>query len=386
MSKATATNPARGRWVPTQYLRAQDLSDEQAYHIAMRRRHNATQHVWGIVHGLDITQVDTALFVQPGIAVDGFGREIVVAVTTELPAHQFDTFETDFLEVWLSYDRSEGSPAPVGYVGRTCDADRPASRWREGARVDLRRPTSPPIDPRHPIEVAGGVEPWKISPPDDPRVTWPVYLGRIERLHEAVEGRWYTVDPSRRPYVGVVAASVRHPSGDVALDLGATANGQAGFAVVDERPDPPVTLLEMSSDGVLRAHGPVQVDGDVVIARGALEFGAGQPPGAAPDVPSIYRVRGDAGSDVLRIDLGRLGMGAPSLVVGFTAPDGSFQPCLEVKVGTGEGTDLHAEVVVHGDLDVKGQLKSKEPQLQLSEDAKRAIQGGFMSALAAAME
>ena len=59
-------------------LRPQDFGDEQAYHIAMRRRHIIAHHLWGIVRGLELA-VENALFVQPGIAVDGYGRELILS-------------------------------------------------------------------------------------------------------------------------------------------------------------------------------------------------------------------------------------------------------------------------------------------------------------------
>ena len=45
----------RVRYFDRQFLRPQDFTDEQTYHVAMRRRHNIAGHSWGILHGLALT-------------------------------------------------------------------------------------------------------------------------------------------------------------------------------------------------------------------------------------------------------------------------------------------------------------------------------------------
>jgi hypothetical protein len=37
-----------------QYLGPTDFTDEQAYHVAMRRRHHLAHHTWGLVRGLTL--------------------------------------------------------------------------------------------------------------------------------------------------------------------------------------------------------------------------------------------------------------------------------------------------------------------------------------------
>ena len=58
-----------------QFLGVRDFQDEQVYHIEMRRRHLIAHHLWGIVAGLEIRQDQNSKvwYVQPGMAVDGFG-------------------------------------------------------------------------------------------------------------------------------------------------------------------------------------------------------------------------------------------------------------------------------------------------------------------------
>jgi len=82
-----------------EFLGAVDFEAEQEYHRDMRRRHNVGQHTWGIVAGLELAQVpngnpdnEVDIFLMPGMAVDGFGREIVVLSKFQLTPGLFASF------------------------------------------------------------------------------------------------------------------------------------------------------------------------------------------------------------------------------------------------------------------------------------------------------
>ncbi len=62
-----------------QFLREPDFTDEQAYHLGMRRRLNAVLHTSGVADGLDVVRKsDSEITVASGIAIDTAGREIVL--------------------------------------------------------------------------------------------------------------------------------------------------------------------------------------------------------------------------------------------------------------------------------------------------------------------
>ena len=83
MSKDTI---ARVHYFERQFLRTEDFSDEQAYHLAMRRRHNIGQHSWGVVYGLSLATDNLGNpCVQPGFAIDGYGRELVLPILQPIP-------------------------------------------------------------------------------------------------------------------------------------------------------------------------------------------------------------------------------------------------------------------------------------------------------------
>jgi hypothetical protein len=76
------------------FLREQDFNDEQAYHLEARRRHNRLLHTWGVVEGLEVHQHgEFEIVIDPGMAIDKEGREIVVAqsIKRNLSSFSHDT-------------------------------------------------------------------------------------------------------------------------------------------------------------------------------------------------------------------------------------------------------------------------------------------------------
>lgn len=76
----------RVRFFTGQLLTATDLQQEQDYHLARYRRHNRFLHGWGIASGLDVSldASNGAVTVEPGLAIDCAGNEIVLAECTRL--------------------------------------------------------------------------------------------------------------------------------------------------------------------------------------------------------------------------------------------------------------------------------------------------------------
>jgi hypothetical protein len=63
-----------------QFLRAPDFTEEQTYHLEMRRRHNQKLHTWGIADGLELKYIigSSQIQIAEGMAIDSEGREIVL--------------------------------------------------------------------------------------------------------------------------------------------------------------------------------------------------------------------------------------------------------------------------------------------------------------------
>lgn len=99
----------RNRYYTGRYLTAHDFSLEQGYFLSRHRLHNRLLHGWGIVCGLEVgphehPNCPNHVVVQPGIAIDCCGREIVLE-------------EPQVVVVW---DRD--NPPPYGVTGGKAQA------------------------------------------------------------------------------------------------------------------------------------------------------------------------------------------------------------------------------------------------------------------------
>src|SRR5580692_59734 len=122
------TDIERLNYYEGEFLGAIDFQDEQEYHRDMRRRHNIGQHTWGIVTGLELAQApngnmdgantEVDVYLQPGMAVDGFGREIVALSQMQLTASMFQAFYSNnpnaspvYMYVWIAYQQALLDPS-----------------------------------------------------------------------------------------------------------------------------------------------------------------------------------------------------------------------------------------------------------------------------------
>jgi hypothetical protein len=83
------SNPApleRVNFFAGKLLTADDLAQEQTYHLDRHRRHNRFCHGWGVVAGLSVSITDdSTLTVEPGIAIDCAGNELAVVECMRVP-------------------------------------------------------------------------------------------------------------------------------------------------------------------------------------------------------------------------------------------------------------------------------------------------------------
>lgn len=330
-----------------QLLRHSDLNDEQAYRIAMRRRHNISQHGWGIVCGLELgTDASGNPSLQPGMAVDGYGRELVVSVPTPIPTTAFQQLGTDALDVWLLYKLVADTPLQRGRW--ECGPGQ-HDRWREEAHVRLAPADTGSFDPLRPAEFSNQdltFGPEK-TPPDEPVREWPVYLGQIS-------GNTATPNMANRRYVGLLGESVTAPSGCARMQVGSeTASDSRRFAV--NLADQTGVFTERLA---IDRHGNTTVNGNTVLHQYAtMPVTTFDPVAQIPQVASPWQIyhtivtQDSITNQQLRFEIDHPGdKGDPvqySLVI-TTTQDPQQEPCLSISA---DGT-----VIVNGNLTVQGRL------------------------------
>ncbi|MEV6304230.1 hypothetical protein AB0M02_32825 [Actinoplanes sp. NPDC051861] len=380
------TDTARVRYYTRQFLRTEDFTDEQAYHLAAHRRHNIGGHSWGIVSGLEIAAEGDSVWVRPGFAVDGYGRDVVVADRLTVSTGAFDEQGTGVLAVFVAYDRVEGSPAEPGYFG--CGAgETPFNRWIERPRLVLMR-HDPYADPRAPDSVPvedRQFDPGR-TPPDDPDQDWPVFLGTVTR-DLADREQPYRVDGAGRPYAGLVGRRIVTPDGRASVQLDAEDVDDAyRFAVrLAGTRDPwlgvtrAVTTEAGRVEETLRIAGDTTVDGDLGVPGRAVAFGAAVERPAGDGLWGMYRLADtQKGTDELRIEIPVAAPGRHRVVVGsWDADEEEFRPALTI--------DSSGDVTVHGDLVVEGRTFSAAPiEPALPEPVKNLALAGFLSGVGGA--
>lgn len=345
---------SRPRFREREIAGAGELAAEQAYLVDLVRRHRIGEHSWGIVFGLALSRQPGGVLVQPGVAIDGFGRELVLPAPAALPADVLDRLEADAAAVWLLYGRVADTPPQRGRW--ECGPGR-HSRWREQPCLRVTTDPDDTSDPRQPPGV--GVEDLRFGPQDDPpdasSPTWPVFLGRLER--DGAAG--LAVDSARRPYAGIVGECIVHPAGRDGLRIGGE---PAGFAVQARDAAGAVQEpLTVDAAGNTTLAADTEVGGDVVLedpGGGGNGLGftplAAQPTAAAPwrayrtAVPTAGRTVNE-----LRLEIEHpAANGDPqsyALSIGVADEKGAFDRCLTIT--------SQCVVLVNGKVKVEGLLR-----------------------------
>lgn len=248
---ANLTDIERLNYYEGEYLGAVDFTAEQEYHRDMRRRHNVGQHTWGIVAGLELAQVSNGgpnnevdLYLMPGMAVDGFGREIVALSKTQLTQDPFRPYYDPTpgaapkpMYLWIAYDQSLTRAAKDAC--RTPNQASAYGRVQESFRIAVTSdPTSPPNDPLivdgtsmstvplatppDPGEIvlpADGSVPFQEFADDDTTLNWFVGIGRVmwDPHNQVFVSMAQDSSVQGREYAGAVAESILAPGGTLTI-------------------------------------------------------------------------------------------------------------------------------------------------------------------------
>ena len=145
----------RPNFVEGRVLTAADLREEQEYHREKHRRHLQMLHGFGVVDGLDLGVANdgTTIAIEPGMAIDRYGREIVLY---------------DMIVMPIPPNAPSPSYVVVQYAERMVDpvlvasGDSEPSHIEEGCDVSLM-----PDEPEHGIAVARLIREnavWRVDP------------------------------------------------------------------------------------------------------------------------------------------------------------------------------------------------------------------------------
>jgi hypothetical protein len=357
MTSLTQTMPdLRPRFADGQVLSAGDLTAEQTYLIAARRRHLLSGHTPGIVFGLEPSLQNGVVTVSPGLAIDGAGRELIVSEATAARSAPAMPGSGSEIGIYVQYSlvaAAGGDPAHA--------------RLSEQADVF----TGPVSSDTTPVSDVTGL------PDDASAPACPVLLG-------VVKAGGMGFDLTGRTYAGAIGSAVSAPQGTSRLAFGRTGSLSVSVA---EQTEP---ALRVDAAGTSIA-GDAAVDGSLAAAVAALQSqpaSAGTSPWAlcrtsVPATPPTATTPGTPAFEELRIGLPAPAAGPDptqqAVSVGAQDSAGSFVRTMSVLT---DGT-----VLIDGDLHITGRLATAPAPVDASDPRLRqALLANFVNGVQAGVE
>lgn len=294
-----------------------------------RARHNRHLHSWGIAHGLTLTKEDqsadgenyVSVTLQPGMAVDGTGREIIIPVAELLVPESFAASG-------VSQGADPGAWFPVFVVGLdkeaipsgsqigACDTGEPSS-IEEGFQIEFGRPGDvQEIDEQTVPQISKG------PGSSNGQTPWRVLVGFVKWSEDVAGGKF--VDAKERPdsipkwqlprYTGVRADEViarsdlltlrsakRQMKNKPVVEIDGTEKGELRFGLQDDRGIIKEPLMTINAQGDFTVKGALKgkvTAGNVFIQSGIVSNGI-----VIPLPPEITQQQIDNDQIVLHIQL-----------------------------------------------------------------------------------
>jgi Chaperone of endosialidase len=397
----TDTLPQRPTFSNGQYIGADDLNAEVAYARDKTERLALSAVSWGIGTGLALVEIvdatgATQMYIEPGVAWDGYGRTIVVISPATVTADLFAGLPSGNQKVWLKYSTLETQMIAPGF--QTCGAGDPATRIAETYAIVT---TSPIVvqqndgvvlngvavpDPRNMLiafdaaaaVVLDGSAPHQLFPDDS--AEWLVPVGIVS--YNSATGTFNARTPAQlalnrvtRRYAGAVVESVLAADGVLRLRDRQTdqQSGQsndnldlaAAIQATDVQADPnnPTRLI---GNELVWVEGAMRVLGDARLWGGALSLRAKD--GTEPAGSLFIRRNVDATNPAtiqnMEVSIGQppSGTAVNRLIVAASNPATATTPATLVtppalSVGTDARVGIGVAVPGAGlALDVKGDL------------------------------
>jgi hypothetical protein len=381
------TRPERPLFTEGQYIGAADLTAIVGYERDDKRRLMLSGNAWGIAVGLALIERITAagaveLYIEPGVAWDGYGRPIVVLSPVQVTPDLLAGLPSGNQKVWLRYDETQTSGVAPGF--QTCNATDPFTRVQEnyvivagpmtavtdrtdgvtigGAAVADPRNMLIAVDQNAPV-VLDGSAPQQTLPADSAHWLVPIGIASWQAgspgSFQARTSTQLLVNRTVRRYLGVIGETVLASDGVLRLRDRRTLQ-QIGKTNDDLDTAATIQTTDLQADptsGFITAHelfwveGNIRVIGDARLFGGKLDLRGTD--GQSTNGVSFYATRAVSadnpmpGGQDFRIVIGNDIKGADRLAVGPLDPsktDGSIIERMilrtDGRVGIGTNTPV----------------------------------------------
>jgi hypothetical protein len=307
----------RAAFYEGQFVGAADLNLTVSYDRDAFARHERLQHTWGIVAGLGVVPADRTtgaapqekkfqeMTLDPGVAVDGRGRVIVVTEPTRLPEDAFIDAGVAISQVDAAYPvfvQGRDEDANESSLGGDCQSASPNRANEKFEIVFGRVNDAANHDPQQEVDVIDGA-------PGSADTPWRVLVGFVQ--FDRTIGKFTKFLPSSegvgRRYAGVRAADVIAIGDRLVLRTGELTEAGAPALQLSKAKDDKSQLQfgPQGAGGALTPVMTVDTDGNLTVTGkivGALAGGVQVQSGVAVDgmllplPPGITQQKIDSGA------------------------------------------------------------------------------------------
>ncbi len=260
-----------------QILGAADLTSTVEYSRSQQARHNRYLHLCGIAQGLEFTSVEAGesndkykiITLSPGMAIDGWGREIVVPQAERVSEDKFYQLN---LTVGLVGDKLTATWFPVYLVGQEQSAPQSsfntssscgnslATRQIEGYDITFGRPiTVQDLDTQDAANVTNGAG----------KGGWKILLGyvSVNENGDKFTDFKYEVNGFGRRYAGVQADEIAARGGTLKMRTqSADPTGKAMAVILNEEKEGLLQFGSLNAQGEIAPVFTVDAQGNVEAA------------------------------------------------------------------------------------------------------------------------